>query len=134
MFFISKAIDGNGWRLCNDSKWRYFAHLGTTSFCVRFYRHRGHAERRAKKVGGTVVYLEPTAELDAVGQITPEPKRPFDAVAAIIAYESGEAGEDQIVELFQHLIDSGKVNHLQGSYGRQAAALIQAGLCSPPGS
>ena len=48
----------------------------------------------------------------------------------IIAYENGELSDDEIVELFQSLIDSGAAWTLQGSYGRAAAALIDAGLCS----
>jgi hypothetical protein len=57
-----------------------------------------------------------------------EPKR-FDQVAFIMAYEAGELEHDDVVEGFQHLIDSGTVWHLQGSYGRAAQRLIDAGLC-----
>ena len=47
----------------------------------------------------------------------------------IIAYEAGELEESEIIEGFQKLIDSGLAWQLQGSYGRMAAALIEAGLC-----
>lgn len=47
----------------------------------------------------------------------------------IIAYENGELDDDEVVELFQSLIDSGLVWQLQGHYGRTAAQLIAAGLC-----
>jgi hypothetical protein len=53
----------------------------------------------------------------------------FDELDQIMAYEEGELGEEEEIELFQHLIDSGVVWQLQGSYGRQAAALIEAGYC-----
>jgi hypothetical protein len=56
----------------------------------------------------------------------------FDVVSFVIEYEAGELEQDDIVEGFQHLIDDGTVWHLQGSYGRQAARLIDAGLCTPP--
>jgi hypothetical protein len=46
----------------------------------------------------------------------------------IIAYESGELDDDEVVELFQRLVDSGEAWSLQGHYGRTAAAFIQAGL------
>lgn len=49
----------------------------------------------------------------------------------IIAYENGELSEEEVVELFQTMIDSGQVWILQGHYGRTAAALIDAGLCHP---
>lgn len=53
----------------------------------------------------------------------------FDLVGSIMAYEQGEMGEDETQEFFQHLIDSGLVWQLQGSYGRTAQRLIQAGIC-----
>lgn len=53
----------------------------------------------------------------------------FDVVGFIMDYESGEAGETETIEGFQHLIDSGMAWTLQGSYGRTAIALIDAGYC-----
>ncbi len=53
-------------------------------------------------------------------------------VAKIIAYENGELDENEVVEFFQELINSGLVSQLQGAYGRIAAALIQAGRCHQP--
>ena len=47
----------------------------------------------------------------------------------IIAYEQGELDEEGILELFQELINSGLAWELQGSYGRTARALIDAGYC-----
>jgi hypothetical protein len=49
----------------------------------------------------------------------------------IIAYESGELDDNDIIVGFQHLIDDGTVWTLQGSYGRQAQRLIDAGYCDP---
>ena len=51
-------------------------------------------------------------------------------VDKIIAFESGELDEEGVIELFQELIDSGLVWKLQGSYGRTAKALIDAGYCN----
>ncbi len=50
----------------------------------------------------------------------------------IIAYEEGELDYDQIIELFQYLVDSGLAWQLQGSYGRKAMDLIAAGLVTMP--
>ena len=47
----------------------------------------------------------------------------------VIAYEQGELDEEGILELFQELINSGMAWKLQGSYGRTAKALIDAGYC-----
>jgi len=57
-----------------------------------------------------------------------EVKGPLDLTGSIIAYEEGELEEDQVIELFQHLVDTGLAWEMQGGYGRRAKALIEAGL------
>lgn len=52
----------------------------------------------------------------------------MDIVGKIIDYESGMMEEDDIIEFFQELVDSGMAWTLQGSYGRAAMSLIEAGL------
>ena len=47
----------------------------------------------------------------------------------VIAYEQGELDEKGIIDLFQELITSGMAWQMQGSYGRTAKALIDAGYC-----
>lgn len=51
----------------------------------------------------------------------------------IIAYESGELDDGEIIDLFAELVKSGMAWQLQGSYGRQAKALIDAGIISRRG-
>jgi hypothetical protein len=51
---------------------------------------------------------------------------PFDAIAA---YENGKLNEEEIIQLFQNLIDTGVVWVLQGHYRRTALALILSGYC-----
>jgi hypothetical protein len=53
-----------------------------------------------------------------------------DIVDRITAYEAGDLQGEETVELFQELIDSGLVWKVQGSYGRTAMDLIEAGLCT----
>jgi hypothetical protein len=53
-----------------------------------------------------------------------------DLVDKIMAYESGEMEEEDIIIFFQELIDPGLVWQLQGSYGRTAKQLIDAGICT----
>ena len=51
-----------------------------------------------------------------------------DMVDEIMAYESGKLSDKEVIKLFQKLLDSGQVWHLQGAYGRMAKRLIDAGL------
>lgn len=53
-------------------------------------------------------------------------------VDKIMDWESGlMTTEEEVVDFFQELIDSGMAWTLQGCYGRGAAALIEQGLCHP---
>ncbi|MFD8117070.1 DUF7417 domain-containing protein [Streptomyces microflavus] len=49
----------------------------------------------------------------------------------LMDFEGGALSEPEVVDLFQRLITSGMVWSLQGSYGRTALALIDAGVCEP---
>ena len=49
-------------------------------------------------------------------------------VQAITDYENGDLTDNEVVELFQHLVDTGVVWTLQGSYGRMAQYLIDQDL------
>lgn len=51
-----------------------------------------------------------------------------DLTSKIIAYENGELTEEQTIEFFQYLVDSGMAWELQGSYGRTALRLAHDGL------
>lgn len=57
----------------------------------------------------------------------------FTAVALAEGFEEAES-EEQILEAWQTLIDTGIAWQLQGAFGRQAQHLINEGLCSAPGS
>lgn len=68
---------------------------------------------------------------DTLPEQTPEP---FDYVAFTIAYESDELSEEEVIDGFQRLIDSGLVWSLQGNYGRTALQLIEDGHCHHQGT
>jgi hypothetical protein len=75
--------------------------------------------------------MEPLTEEERAKIGTGYPEKPSEFLDQIIAYEMGELDEDEVIRLFQNLIDSGLVWKLQGHYGRTARALIDAGLCHP---
>ena len=52
----------------------------------------------------------------------------MNTVDAIGRYESGQMEEEEQVEFFQHLVDTGVVWSLQGHYGRTASWMINEGL------
>ena len=56
----------------------------------------------------------------------------MDTVSQIMAYESGEMEQSEVVAFFQFLLDSGMIYSLQGSYQRTAQQLIDAGLIEQP--
>lgn len=59
----------------------------------------------------------------------------YDVVNAIMDYECGTMETtDQILELFSNLIKTGKINHLQGTYGRTAKNLIESGYLDHDGN
>lgn len=55
----------------------------------------------------------------------------FEAVSIAEGFASGEnATEGERIEAWQHLIDTGLAWTLQGCFGRMAADLIDAGICT----
>lgn len=53
---------------------------------------------------------------------------------SIIAYESGELTDQEVVYFFAELVKSGLAWNLQGHYGRTASALIEHGLIDEQGN
>ena len=53
-------------------------------------------------------------------------------VTKVMRFEEGDMDDDELIEFFQSLIDSGDAWRLQGMYGRTAMALIEDGLCTMP--
>jgi hypothetical protein len=62
-------------------------------------------------------------------------KKPMDTFTACSICEGfcgGEnATEEERIEAWQYLIDTGQCWTLQGWYGRTAMGLIEAGICTP---
>ena len=53
----------------------------------------------------------------------------YDVVSALMDFESGLMEDtDDVIILFQHLVDTGMAWHLQGSYGRLAESMIDNGV------
>ena len=47
--------------------------------------------------------------------------------AILIIEECEDADEAQVIDAYQHLLDTGVINHLQGAYGRNAMRLLEEG-------
>ena len=59
----------------------------------------------------------------------------YQAIGIIEEFEpipQGLTYEQAYIQAFQHLIDTGRVWTLQGTYGRTAINLIEHGICTPP--
>lgn len=52
----------------------------------------------------------------------------MDMIDKIMAYESGEMSDEDIIAFFQQLVTTGMAWRLQGHYGRTAVAFINRGL------
>ena len=55
----------------------------------------------------------------------------FTAVGIAEGFIEAESKE-QVIEAWQHLIDTGMAWSLQGWFGRTACQLIEDGYCTPP--
>lgn len=56
-----------------------------------------------------------------------------DVVDQIMKYEEGEMNGQEVIDFFAHLIKSGMIKNLQGSYHRAAANLIEQNLLEKDG-
>lgn len=56
----------------------------------------------------------------------------YTAVSIAEGFCDFEPTEEQQIEAWQHLIDTGLAWTLQGSFGRAAAVLIEQGICTVP--
>ena len=87
----------------------------------------GGASKKDIFLHGAAVAGYTPGEVDAFLTPALPQARPYDSVGDIMAYENDELDHDGILELFQALVNSGLVWILQGSYGRFAQDLIDAG-------
>jgi hypothetical protein len=55
----------------------------------------------------------------------------FTAIGIAEGFVEAES-EEQAIEAWQHLIDTGMAWSLQGWFGRTASQLIEDGYCTPP--
>jgi len=55
----------------------------------------------------------------------------FTAIGIAEGFVEAES-EEQVIEAWQHLIDTGMAWSLQGWFGRTAMHLIEEGHCTPP--
>lgn len=55
----------------------------------------------------------------------------YTAVGLVEGFVDAES-EEQVIEAWQYLIDTGLAWHLQGCFGRIARNLINEGICTAP--
>jgi len=63
-------------------------------------------------------------------EATMKPLSNYDAVGLAEGFVEGT--DDQRIQAWQQLIDTGLAWQLQGGFGRTAVSLIESGICSPP--
>jgi len=56
----------------------------------------------------------------------------LNTVNMIMKYEQGDMTSDEMIEFYQHLVDTGTIRALQGHYQRNARQLVQEGLITLP--
>ncbi len=56
----------------------------------------------------------------------------FDLLGKMMAWEDGSLDCDDVVPFFQRIVDSGLVWKLQGTYGRTAQNMLDAGMIEAP--
>lgn len=88
-------------------------------------------QQKQKEVPGMSAMPEKAVVKESV-EVKTEATEP-DQVDMIMSYEQGDLSDEDTLELFSRLIKSGLAWKLQGSYGRTAKALIDAGRISSKG-
>jgi len=56
----------------------------------------------------------------------------MNVLQGIMDYENGEMDNVEVLDFFQHLVNTGIINHLQGSYQRMASELLSQGMIDHP--
>ena len=56
----------------------------------------------------------------------------MNVLQGIMDYENGDMSNVEVLDFFQHLVNTGIINHLQGSYQRMASQLLEAGMIEHP--
>lgn len=61
-------------------------------------------------------------------------EKPFDVVRFVMRFEAEAVDPNEVIDGFAHLVATGLAWQLQGSYGRYAEALINAGWIDGEGN
>lgn len=91
---------------------------------------KAYRETLVERLADEIVEESGEATEESAESDTRSPNIP--PIDELMAWENGELDEDDTIDLFQNLVDSGLAWKLQGMYGRQAKALLDAGLIRLP--
>jgi hypothetical protein len=91
----------------------------------------GKVAQRSRACGNASTYNTLMKGVDEMEENMVQQLSIYDACACVEGFDGLEHTQEEEIAAWQYLIDTGAAWTLQGWYGRNAHALIKAGICRP---